>query len=576
MNLSGKSIKKLNYFLIFFCLALLLPAIFVSIRSSVDPYHEGALFPSAIGVAHGKAIFREVNNQYGFVIALIHSPFIALFGNHLIIYRLVGYLVYLLAVLFFFLIIKKIANNVTATFCSLILITINPAWSFLAQNNISGLSVWVNTYGILFTLISVFLVLRVLENPNMNLKVYAAASALSLVAMFVRLEFAFVWMSQFLFLTYKFKKNPIRKSPAANWFLGGFITFILATAYLFKTGALNDSFQQLIKVWFDSPPNSAHLGLGNLLTFSVSCLLFIVCFYLVYIVLRLSGSKTISILLVLFLIKVLTGISESLTNFSLLGKRVGPYIATAVQGLLLNYCSVLVLCLIIVAIGSCLSKFNLLGRTNFPNSGITTNFLFVTSLGTLPQLHNINSAYIFMIIPVILVWFVSYISINAVFLSLNKRQLFASVYVTLSIFIGVSVFCSLNLANKPQYPYKSYILQGLNDTNRIERDKIDSNLRVLEMYVKNGQMFMDCQYGLYSVSPTGMYVANKWTWSEIPSAWRLNSLHDAKPGNFLLRCGGGNNTQTQYSNWSRSLTVSLIQENENFLLYRINKPLFIQ
>jgi hypothetical protein len=119
-------------------------------------------------------------------------------------------------------------------------------------------------------------------------------------------------------------------------------------------------------------------------------------------------------------------------------------------------------------------------------------------------------------------------------------------------------------------------LQGLNDTNLLERNRIDSNFKVLEMHVKDGQMFMDCQFGLYSISPTGLYVANKWTWNEIPQDWRMSSLREANPGNFLLWCGGDKNVQRQYLSWSKSSSISLIYENHNFSLYEINKPLLFK
>lgn len=111
MSLRTNSIDKSRYFLIYLSLASIVPIVFVSIRSSVDLYHEGAIFPSSVGVSHGNAIFREVNNQYGFLVALVNSPFIKLFGNYVIISRLVGYLVYILVVICYFLIVKELQTN---------------------------------------------------------------------------------------------------------------------------------------------------------------------------------------------------------------------------------------------------------------------------------------------------------------------------------------------------------------------------------------------------------------------------------------------------------------------------------
>lgn len=579
MNLPSTPNKKMNYVWLAVCFVLTLPAIFVSLKSSVDLYHEGAIFPSIVGVSNGRAIFTEVNNQYGFVIALISYPAMTLFGNYLLVSRLVGLSVYLLVLLLFFVITKKIANSFIASFGVLILVSINPAWSFLSQKDITGLSVWVNTYGILFSLISIYLVFRMIDNPNISFMVYALAGGISLLSFFVRPQFAFVWLSQGLYLAYHFKTVPFRRSPAKNWFFGGLICFLLGFTYLFNQKVLKDYHQQIFSVWFQSAPNSAHLGLGNVLNFAASCLLFGVCILIVYSVLRLSGSKVISVLFVLLFVKVLENVLKSINELSVINQKIGPYIATAIHGLFFNYASALVLFLVIVLIYSFLSKFDSFSRFSgfrLDGSSIKSNFLFATSLGTLPQLHNVNSAYIYMVIPIVLAWFISYFYDRKVSLLVNKKNLILAVYVTFSILIGISIVNSLILASKPQHPYRSVILQGLNDTNLLERNRIDSNFKVLEMHVKDGQMFMDCQFGLYSISPTGLYVANKWTWNEIPQDWRISSLREANPGNFLLWCGGDKNAQQQYLAWSKNSTISLIEQNNNFLLYEINKPLLFK
>ena len=579
MSLSTNSIDKSRYFLIYLSLASIVPIVFVSIKSSVDLYHEGAIFPSSVGVSHGKAIFREVNNQYGFLVALVNSPFIKLFGNYVIIGRLVGYLVYILVVICYFLIVKRVANKFIATFSSLILVTINPAWSLLGQNDMLGLSVWVNVYGVLLILFSIVIVLYGIDNPNKVSRLFAIAGAVSFLSVFVRPQFVFVWLLQLIYLSIRFGSAPARKTPVINWFLGGMTSLILSITYLSSQGALKDCFDQLVKVWFENAPNSAYLGLGNLLNFTFSSSLFFLCFTIVYLSLKIFGSKIIGIILVLLFIEINESFLDAASDFMLMGRKIGPFLSTAMQGLLFSFCSVLVSLLILVVVFSCLSNFNILRAVktfSLFNSGDKSNFLLVSSLGTLFQLHNVNSAYIFMVTPIIMAWFISYVFGTGINVSIRKMQLAPAVYILLSVFIGFSIATSYVLANKPFYPYKSNILQGLKDTSPIARNKIDANFNVLETNVKNGQMFMDCQYGLYSVSPSGLYIANKWTWNEIPADWRLNSLAEAKPGHFLLRCGGNKGTQNQYLVWSKNSTITLIQENYDFSLYKVNKPLFLK
>jgi hypothetical protein len=82
---------------------------------------------------------------------------------------------------------------------------------------------------------------------------------------------------------------------------------------------------------------------------------------------------------------------------------------------------------------------------------------------------------------------------------------------------------------------------------------------------------MDCPYGLYSVSETGLLSADKWTWNEIPEKWRLASLYKATPGQFVLHCGGGENQASQYAKWEGLGVIVSVGELQNFQLYKVLK-----
>ena len=56
----------------------------IAVFWNVDPYHEGALYPTAIGMAGGKALFSEVSQQYEFINPLINSWFLRIFRNYLL------------------------------------------------------------------------------------------------------------------------------------------------------------------------------------------------------------------------------------------------------------------------------------------------------------------------------------------------------------------------------------------------------------------------------------------------------------------------------------------------------------
>ena len=102
MNLWGRlNLKSQNFYLT----PLFAVAIFENLIAAtwnVDPYHEGALFPTAVGLAEGLAPFREINQQYGFLGPLVVSLPLHLFGNYLIVQRLFGFFLTILIALLFF------------------------------------------------------------------------------------------------------------------------------------------------------------------------------------------------------------------------------------------------------------------------------------------------------------------------------------------------------------------------------------------------------------------------------------------------------------------------------------------
>ena len=54
----------------------------------VDTQHDGVMFKTASDMAHGNMIFRDSFNQYGALTSIIESWFLLIFGNYLIVIKL--------------------------------------------------------------------------------------------------------------------------------------------------------------------------------------------------------------------------------------------------------------------------------------------------------------------------------------------------------------------------------------------------------------------------------------------------------------------------------------------------------
>lgn len=79
----------------------LISAYFATI--GVDAHHDGIMFKPALDVAHGKQLFRETFTQYGALTTLLQAASIKIFGEYLIVIRLLTAFFYglIAAVLYF-------------------------------------------------------------------------------------------------------------------------------------------------------------------------------------------------------------------------------------------------------------------------------------------------------------------------------------------------------------------------------------------------------------------------------------------------------------------------------------------
>jgi hypothetical protein len=406
-------------------------------------------------------------------------------------------------------------------------LAINPSWSYISGQSLNAFGAWINQYGVFLVITSVFLILREHDKRNPTSFIYFLAGGISLCTTFVRLDFFSVWFLQSLFLFLSVRKGIISRRNFVFWLSGSMLTGAVSAIYLVALHSGTDFLNQLIIVWFSSPPNSANLGLGNALTFVASCLSFAVYFFLIYFASRNRFAwayiATITTLTVYLISTLLTKIDEIMIS----GKVVGPYLYTALDGFLLNYSSVLVVILLVVTLFGT--------RLDISSLRFKLLFLQVTSVGLLPQLHNVNSAYIFMFSPILVTWFLYWLRESKYEfpgILLGLRNTFISLVIVSSLF-------ATSLAFKPIHNFNSPILMGMADYSIEKRNEIDAKFDLLDKYVGVGELYFDCPYGLFSVSQNGLYTADQWTWNEIPKKWLQQSIEKSQSGDFLLRCNGG-------------------------------------
>jgi hypothetical protein len=125
---------------------------------NVDPYHEGAIFPTAAGLAQGLNVFHGVSQQYGFLLPLVISPFLKVFGTYLFVSRLASFVLLILLAFLMYKVSCIYMNRKVASYASLLWLSVSPIWSYtMFGRSLSG-GVWPNHLAMILVLISILLI----------------------------------------------------------------------------------------------------------------------------------------------------------------------------------------------------------------------------------------------------------------------------------------------------------------------------------------------------------------------------------------------------------------------------------
>jgi hypothetical protein len=187
MRLGGRLRDKFQHIYIFPLFVVTILENFIASTWNVDPYHEGALFPTAVGLAEGLSPFREISQQYGFLGPLIVSLPLRVFGNYLIVERLFGFSLILLIALLMYLNMKSLTTRANSRLVALVWLAISPIWSWSFESAALSGGYWPNHLGTLLVLIALYIF------PKSNLA-SVIAGFLVLISSQARAEFIFVWI----------------------------------------------------------------------------------------------------------------------------------------------------------------------------------------------------------------------------------------------------------------------------------------------------------------------------------------------------------------------------------------------
>ena len=528
---------------------------------NVDPYHEGALFPTAVGIAQGLSVFDEINQQYGFLGPLFVSVLVKVFGNYLIIQRLFGLL--LIAILFFLFYsnLKRLCSIPTARFIVILWLFVSPVWSW--PNGRSALSggYWPNQIGTMLVLTALLLLHK--RESKLNL---LFAGIFVFIASQARMEFYFVWFAFVVSVALLLGKR------AVFFLLGSFIGISFTFLYLLSQGSVEEWFKQTILVWTLTPPDVPKIG-ANFFIFNSLNFFGITSIAISLILLaNLLNRYNFSTWLKLTFITLITGAmfsTSSLITFTLNFKSfsISSYIRYILENTLFSWVNLTILAfLILLSLFLIKKRFQI--KTILKEFGLAQTGIIASCLGTLGLFHNFNPDYSQMVWSL---YILGLLVISKKFPILNISRSLESLKLV-SIATCLVSFCVFFVhANNQRFPYETQMLKGLYGDSEKVVNELDLSFAEISNYARPRNMLMVCQTGLFSVSHYGYLGSDKWSWNQQPEIMISNRFNNLEVGQTILACKLNRGDARTISQLIEKQVITEIVNNPRFKMYRVMK-----
>ena len=562
MNLLSRLILKSTnfYFIPFF--ALVTFENLIAATWNVDPYHEGALFPTAVGLAEGLAPFKEINQQYGFLGPLLVSCFLRLFGNYLIVERLFGFTLTLLISWVFYSYLKTLTSKTTAKFVALVWLSISPIWSWPFNLNALSGGYWPNQLGTFLVLSGLLLLKR--SRPAAFL-----AGFLVLLSSQARVEFFFVWLFMSVAILIKEKERRL------FWAAGSFFCGLMIYFYLLSNNSVSQWFRQTLLVWTMDPPDVVKINVKflilNLINFLTISALGLLLFSLAWILVVKCRKFWIALSLETILVCAFLSLSGHLSCQIMVGNYdlVTPF-RLALTDTLFSFVNLtLSVCLSLIFF-SFLQK-RLKFTPKFEAIDSSKLLLVAASVGLLGLFHNFNPDYTHMTWPIFALLMVSLVQdLSGVRLVTSLKKSSAVLCLALVI-VSSSTFFFHALAQS--HPYKTPMLEGMYGNSTLQIKELDRSFAAVDRQIKNHKVLMLCYTGLLSVSTEGYLGADEWSWNLQPSKMISHRLDHLQAGNLILACHLSPDEAKRIDYLKMNGFLKTLEGNTGFRLYRVTKSL---
>ena len=527
---------------------------------NVDPYHEGAIFATAVGMADGLSVFREINQQYGFLGPLLVSCLLRIFGNYLIVERLFGFTLIMTISFLFYLNLRQITSKITSQLLAITWLAISPIWSWpFGYSALSG-GYWPNHLGVALVLIGLLL----LQKSNGFILL---AGFFVFISSQARIEFYFVWV--FMTLAILLSK----KVGGFYWLSGNLLAIIFIYLYLRNNLSTQDWFDQTMRVWTIEAPEVMGVSLNffifNFINFAgvsvIGLILFLAAVYFSTIFKRfwVAVIAQSTLILTLLFVPSVIKINLFIGNYDVVSA--GRYFFA---NTLFSYVNISLLVIFVSVIFFIFERWGRIYQ-EVVRGNPSLLILMGASCGLLSLFHNFNPDYTQMVWPVFALLLIKLQKAQSHFLFKIIRSK-SLLVLALSLIVSSSTTFIYHALDQV-HPYRTEMLKGLYGQSDKQVQVLDRSYKLIKDNVSKGKLLMVCQSGLLSVNDQGYLGSDKWSWNLQPEVMISNRLDRLEIGSAILACQLNKRDSTKLSELESLNVLSIIDKNGDFTLYRVVK-----
>jgi hypothetical protein len=235
----------------YICLTVIVLLPLFSFNRNPDLLHDSYFFAQAMALLDGAQIHVDIYSPYGPSVPWILAIFIGVFGEYLIINRILGLFILYITCILFHKILKKYISSRAAITLTALFVTLSPERTELSSPRwIYGSGIWPTSLVILLTLLTLLIINMILEYPKYGsraeLKIFLCSSFLAIL-IFSRIQGILIFSIYMLgtIFIFAYQSAYVKKLVVISY-LGIVASLVPIITYLYINNVLVATLNQMI------------------------------------------------------------------------------------------------------------------------------------------------------------------------------------------------------------------------------------------------------------------------------------------------------------------------------------------